>query len=733
MFKRSSSKKNTPSLFWRYLTILATLLCLLLLVSLLITRLSTKALRESYLAQAEIHFRDDGSSFRSMLDSLRLLPDAVKKNLNAQGESPYVKLSRLKTEDSARAVSYLNDLYNSLSRLGFSYQASRFCFIYFPESGFGVSDSAIFMEPHMGIDRYYVQAEGKLSDQLVLEKKDSLNRFRLLSVPGLSIADFPQQDYLLLLLEVPANGCLFGSFYTRDSVESQFSFGNYPEGSTLRLYREEREFFRSGEDVSADSHEYTVEIIPDVHVRASLTIPNSYFSQEARHTNQQILRILVLTAFFGSILCLLLSYFSVSPLRKLISRHELNESGGSSSELSVIENYIRTSSEKNRSLEERLLSSLISCTMAGIPLRNEAELDLLLPLFEEPMRLALIHQRLPLSEENTEEPLLPTLLAALPESFVCNYISLQEVCVLFPARDSCCQELEENLRQLNMDLALESAGASLICGISRPILDPTELSAAMREAQMTLPVGDSSFVLYAKDGPDGGISPETEGFNLAAFERALEGWNMHGITLELDRYLEQLSLSPEVHPEEYFSCLLFLIRNFAAVNRLDFSAYQKIRYVGTASPAANFRSLQDIVGGLFDQRALLQVSDQEILQDKIVQYINENFTDVNLCTRQIADYFNTSEQFIYNSVSAQTGCGITAYLHRLRVELAARLLTTQEDSTMEIAAKCGFSSKSTFYRSFKQQYHMAPADYRSKYKNTAERADTTEERASENG
>ena len=78
------------------------------------------------------------------------------------------------------------------------------------------------------------------------------------------------------------------------------------------------------------------------------------------------------------------------------------------------------------------------------------------------------------------------------------------------------------------------------------------------------------------------------------------------------------------------------------------------------------------------------------------------FYNPSYLSRRFKDYF---------------GLTITEFLTRSRLEKAEELLLTTNLSTDEIAQSCGFSSKNTFYRQFKELRGMTPGDFRRQVKN----------------
>ena len=62
--------------------------------------------------------------------------------------------------------------------------------------------------------------------------------------------------------------------------------------------------------------------------------------------------------------------------------------------------------------------------------------------------------------------------------------------------------------------------------------------------------------------------------------------------------------------------------------------------------------------------------------------------------------------------SAITGETVRFYTNRLRLEKSTRLINYSANSITHIAHECGFSSSSTFSRSFKQHFGISPIEYK---------------------
>ncbi len=97
--------------------------------------------------------------------------------------------------------------------------------------------------------------------------------------------------------------------------------------------------------------------------------------------------------------------------------------------------------------------------------------------------------------------------------------------------------------------------------------------------------------------------------------------------------------------------------------------------------------------------------------NKVVEYIN-NHLDEEMDLKRLADVSNFSEfhfHRIFKSFQRET---LSAYVTRIRVETAARLLRYTELPVETIAYNVGYEMPSSLSKSFKQLYGITPTEYR---------------------
>lgn len=90
-------------------------------------------------------------------------------------------------------------------------------------------------------------------------------------------------------------------------------------------------------------------------------------------------------------------------------------------------------------------------------------------------------------------------------------------------------------------------------------------------------------------------------------------------------------------------------------------------------------------------------------------YIQTHFESTTL--EEISKKYNYSERQIIRIIKNCTGKKFSELLIQLRMEKAARMLLTQTASISTIAAEVGYSTLSSFYRTFTQYYGCTPRAY----------------------
>lgn len=97
--------------------------------------------------------------------------------------------------------------------------------------------------------------------------------------------------------------------------------------------------------------------------------------------------------------------------------------------------------------------------------------------------------------------------------------------------------------------------------------------------------------------------------------------------------------------------------------------------------------------------------------NKVIDYIEENIeSDLNL--NRLADIASFSPFHFHRIFTAFIGETPLAFINRLRIEKAARLLIYEPEMTVgEVSVRCGFNSDSVFCRNFKSHFGVSSQEF----------------------
>lgn len=96
---------------------------------------------------------------------------------------------------------------------------------------------------------------------------------------------------------------------------------------------------------------------------------------------------------------------------------------------------------------------------------------------------------------------------------------------------------------------------------------------------------------------------------------------------------------------------------------------------------------------------------------RVLEYVQANYTDMNLSVSGIAEDMNLSTTALSKMFKTEQGENLSAYIGRLRLE-KAKAMILEGGKLEDIAAGCGFGSQRTFLRVFKQAEGLTPTQYR---------------------
>lgn len=111
-----------------------------------------------------------------------------------------------------------------------------------------------------------------------------------------------------------------------------------------------------------------------------------------------------------------------------------------------------------------------------------------------------------------------------------------------------------------------------------------------------------------------------------------------------------------------------------------------------------------------------QITATRVDMDGVIEYIDNNFTQ-DIYLENIAKEFNTTSKYLSKLLKQRLGVGFGAYLSSLRIEKVKKMLIETDKKINDIYVECGFYSRNTFIRTFKNLVGVLPSEYRKMSKN----------------
>ncbi|NQX46875.1 helix-turn-helix domain-containing protein [Paenibacillus tritici] len=100
------------------------------------------------------------------------------------------------------------------------------------------------------------------------------------------------------------------------------------------------------------------------------------------------------------------------------------------------------------------------------------------------------------------------------------------------------------------------------------------------------------------------------------------------------------------------------------------------------------------------------------LKEQLLEFIHENYADVNLGLTPISERFRFHPTYVSKYFKEQTGTNVIDYINQYRITEAKRLLQQDELNVQEVSERVGFLNSNSFIRVFKKYEGITPGQYR---------------------
>lgn len=115
---------------------------------------------------------------------------------------------------------------------------------------------------------------------------------------------------------------------------------------------------------------------------------------------------------------------------------------------------------------------------------------------------------------------------------------------------------------------------------------------------------------------------------------------------------------------------------------------------------------------LFSLANLHTKSNDCPLAYRIKKYIDDNFSDPDLCLQEISDHFSITSSYICIVFKKEYGKTVNQYLSGKRIDEAMHYFRTSDKKIKDISCTCGFQDENYFTKVFKKSTGFTPKEYK---------------------
>ena len=111
--------------------------------------------------------------------------------------------------------------------------------------------------------------------------------------------------------------------------------------------------------------------------------------------------------------------------------------------------------------------------------------------------------------------------------------------------------------------------------------------------------------------------------------------------------------------------------------------------------------------------------DCEVMMLNLLPFLEDHLSE-KITLEMLANRVHFTKTYFIRRFKALWGCAPMQYVNRLRLNQAARQLSTTDDPIAQIGKRCGFASPHYFSRKFHEEFGLSPQSYRFQFKSASD-------------
>lgn len=293
-----------------------------------------------------------------------------------------------------------------------------------------------------------------------------------------------------------------------------------------------------------------------------------------------------------------------------------------------------------------------------------------------------------------------------------------------PPSENAEQEMERIFRELMDFISREFGFAFEICVSDRVqglenVHDAYLRAVYTLEYSKVLPMGE--IVFYSdiqKTTAESGVNLSTVQGQYSELMRSGNYTDAGNLLEPMFQELESGTMQFEVLKFKMYALINLMIENIQASvktggNITKEYADEQVKILSQITVVSDLRNEHKRILAEMHEKENMKASDKNAsLIEKAKIYIQEKYADYDMSVGSIAEKFGLNSLYFSRLFTRYTGCYITEYILKIRLDQVKKLLLSTNDSIAVIAKKTGFYSDAVLIRNFKKSVGTTPGKFR---------------------
>ncbi len=166
-------------------------------------------------------------------------------------------------------------------------------------------------------------------------------------------------------------------------------------------------------------------------------------------------------------------------------------------------------------------------------------------------------------------------------------------------------------------------------------------------------------------------------------------------TIELCSILSRAAVEGGASMDQIFKTNNHFINELSAINNIDELSFWLLKVLDAFT--------EDVLN-------ISQTQNKDLMETAL-HYIHKNYAS-NLSLAMVADQIHLNPTYLSTLFKKETGVSFTQYVNNIRINEAKHLLSSTNNSILNIAIGTGFEDQSYFCKVFKRSTNVTPTQYR---------------------